>query len=445
MGKMNQERNEDRREYRRKRRIRNQIIAYAVLVLLLAGVGYGGYKGVLYLTQRFATPEETESVSVNEPVVSENEPGIIATPEDVLDVISENEAEEEEVPEVSPEETAALEYISGMTLEQKVASLFIVTPESITGVGTAIQAGEGTRSALSEYAVGGIVYAGRNITGSEQFAEMTANTQTMYQELYGVPVWLVVQEEGATNVIAGSAAGVVAQAAAGEIGTSGDTGNAYQSYTTIAGYLGDYGIGVNLGPVCDVATNAEGYIGDRSFSSDADIAASMVRQAVDAQVEQGIITCLTAFPGQGEATTNPINGTATTSRTVEEMYTCEFLPFQAGIEEGAQMVMMSHIVVEGQELPSSLNAYLTTDVLRGELGFEGVIITDYMDKAAITAQYDSGEAAVLAILAGADMILRPEDFETAYQAILDAVAEGTITEERIDESLMRIYTLKFAE
>ena len=235
MGKMNQERNEDRREYRRKRRIRNQIIAYAVLVLLLAGVGYGGYKGVLYLTQRFATPEETESVSVNEPVVSENEPGIIATPEDVLDVISENEAAEEEVPEVSPEETAALEYISGMTLEQKVASLFIVTPESITGVGTAIQAGEGTRSALSEYAVGGIVYAGRNITGSEQFAEMTANTQTMYQELYGVPVWLVVQEEGATNVIAGSAAGVVAQAAAGEIGTSGDTGNAYQSYTTIAG------------------------------------------------------------------------------------------------------------------------------------------------------------------------------------------------------------------
>lgn len=434
------------REIRRKRRIRNQIIAYLVLVILLAGVGYGGYMGVRYLYGKFAKPQEQVQVSENDTQVSENEPGIITTPTDIT--ASENETVSENTTEEVSANAAVMEYIASMTIEQKVANLFIVTPESITGVGMATQAGDGTRTALSEYAVGGLVYAGRNILDSEQFKTLTTTTQSMYEEMYGAPVWIVVQEEGATNVIAGSAAGVTSVQAAGDIGTSGDTGNAYQAYITIGSYLNEYGVNMNLGPVCDVATNPEGYIGNRSFNSDADIVASMVRTAVDAQREQGIVTCLTAFPGQGESAVNPINGVATTDKTLDDMRTCEFLPFQAGIEEGAQVIMMSHIVAQNADsagVPSSLSTVMIQDVLRNELGFSGVIITDYMDKAAITGTYDSGEAAVMAINAGADMILRPENFEEAYQAVLDAVQEGTISEERIDESLVRIYSIKLAE
>jgi len=446
-GKMANEKKQNgelsKREIRRKRRIRNQILSYAVLVILLGGLAFGGYKGVVFIYQKFVQANQPVVVSSNEVAVSDDAAGVIATPEETDEVSDNLAASENEVNTgVNPAVTA---YVESMTLEQKVAAMFIVSPESITGVTTATRAGDGTRTALAAYEVGGIVYTGNNITGSDQFKEMVQTTKDMYMELYQVELWTVVQEEGATNVIAGSQAGVVAQSAAADLGTSGDTNNAYMAYSSIGSYLNEYGIDVNLGPVCDVATNADGYLQERSFNSDADIVTSMIRLAVDGQKEQGVITCLTAFPGQGESEVNPLNGTATTERTLEDMRACEFLPFMAGIEEGAQMIMVSHIVASnasGEAISSSLSSVMITDVLRGELGFNGIVITDYMDKKAITDSYGAGEAAVLAIQAGADMILRPANFEEAYQAVLDAVNSGTISEERIDESLIRIYSLK---
>lgn len=429
-----------RREERRRRRIRNQVIAYLVLVLLIIGVFTGGYFGVRFLIEHIKLGNQQSIISGNQIVDTEsgNNSGVIATPEDVVS------SDEVPVPDpVDPLQEEIAAHISSMTLEQKVANLFIVTPESITGVTTATQAGDGTRSALGEYAVGGIVYSERNVQNADQFKTMITNTKNMYQDLYTSKVWIVVREEGAVNVIAGNATGVAAQQAAGEIGTSGDTGNAYQAYLTIGSYLKEYGVDVNLGPVCDVP--AEGsYLGNRAFNTDADIVASMIPSAVNGQSDFGVITCLTAFPGQGSASGDPANGTASAGKTLEEMRSSDFLPFSAGFAAGAQMVMVSNMTV-GEEVPCSLSSMMITDVLRGELGFQGVVITADMDQKAITDHYTSGEAAVMALQAGADMIMKPANFAEAYAAVLAAVADGTLTEERIDESLTRIYTIKMAD
>ncbi len=435
---------DSRREERRRRRIRNQIIAYLVLVLLIAGVFVGGYFGIRFLVQNIKSGNQQSVISDNQIANSEsvNGSGVISTPEEV---VSDNEVPAPEPVDPLQEEIAA--YLSSMTLEQKVANLFIVTPESITGVTTATQAGDGTRTALGEYAVGGIVYSGKNVQNADQFKEMLTNTKNMYQELYNTELWTIVQEEGAVNVIAGDATGVAAQQAAGEIGTSGDTGNAYQAYVTIGSYLNEYGIDVNLGPVCDVP-GEESYLGNRGFNADADIVTSMIQSAVSGQSDSGIITCLTAFPGQGSASGNPADGTATTGKTLDEMRSTDFLPFSAGIMAGAQMVMVSNMTAEsaaGEAVPCSLSSVIITDVLRGELGFQGVVITADMDQKAITDHYTPGEAAVMALQAGADMIMKPANVAEAYAAVLEALADGTLTEERIDESLTRIYTIKMAE
>lgn len=430
---------DSRREERRRRRIRNQVIAYLVLVFLMIGICAGGYFGIRFLIENIKLRNQQVIISDNQ--ITEQDPventGVISTPEEIL---SENEVPEQDPVDPLQEEIAA--YISSMTLEQKVANLFIVTPESITGVTTATRAGDGTRDALAEYAVGGIVYSERNVQDADQFKEMLANTKDMYQELYNAELWTIVQEEGAVNVIAGNATGVAAQPAAREIGSSGDTGNAYQTYLAIGMYLDEYGVDVNLGPVCDVPGEGS-YLGNRAFNSDADIVTSMIQSAVSGQKDSGIITCLTAFPGQGAASGNPADGTATAGRSLDEMRSVDFLPFSSGIDAGAQMVMVSNMTVDG-EVPCSLSSAIITDVLRGELGFQGIVITADMDQKAITDHYTSGEAAVMALQAGADMIMKPADIAEAYAAVMAAVADGMLTEERIDESLTRIFTVKMA-
>lgn len=451
MGKENNENNkytkDERRELRRQRRIRNQVIAYLVLIILLAGIGYGGYKGALYLMNYFGTNNQPVVDVVDTNVtVSEDNFGVISSPEEPIDI--EITPEEPELTEEEIRRQELMTMIDSMTLEQKVANLFIVSPEAITGVEKATRAGDGTKAALEQYAVGGIIYAGKNVNGADQFREMVMTTKDMYHTLYNSDLWIMVQEDGSNSVIAGSATGIQKIDTAASIGESGDSGNAYTAYIDVSRALNNYGVNMNLSPVCDVATAENSFLGNSSFSSDADIVSSMVRQAVNAEEESGIMACLMAFPGQGSVSSNPAKGEVSTDRTLDDMRTEEFLPFQAGIEGGAEVIVVSHLIAEnasGENVPCSLSAVMINDVLKGELGFTGVVITDRMNQPAITAKYSSGEASVMAIQAGADMILEPENFEESYQAVIDAVNNGTISEERINESLLRIYEIKTAE
>ncbi len=138
---------------------------------------------------------------------------------------------------------------------------------------------------------------------------------------------------------------------------------------------------------------------------------------------------------------------ASTDRTAEQFRAEEFAVFAAGINAGAEMVMVSHMAapsLTGNNEPCIFSEELVTGVLREELAFDGVIITDAMNMAAISDYYGADEAAVMAVLAGCDMLLMPEDYEKAYNGILAAIQEGHISEERINDSLRRIYRIKFA-
>ena len=154
------------------------------------------------------------------------------------------------------------------------------------------------------------------------------------------------------------------------------------------------------------------------------------------------------FPGLGGTTKDTHEGMVSTERTKEEYQAAEFVVFKQGIDAGVDFIMVSHLCVPaiaGENIPSSLSPAVVTDVLRGELGYDGIIISDAMNMAAITDYYAADQAAVLALRAGCDMILMPENFELAYQGILDAVAEGTIAEERIDDALRKIYKVKLRD
>ena len=427
---------EDRRLYRRKRRIRNQIISYSVVAVILAAIVAGGVfagKSIASVVREKKLAEEQVKLAEEQEAQAAHEV-VIDAPEPIV--------------EEEPEEDYLGKYVedvlSDMTLEDKVAGLFIVTPEALTGVTTATQAGDGTQEALEKYAVGGLIYFEQNIIDKEQIMQMLSNT--IAKSKY--PIFLAVDEEGGSvSRVAKSGIDVVEVGDMAEIGASGDGVQAYEAGVNIGSYLKELGFNLDFAPVADVAGSEDSMIGARSFGADAQLVGEMVANAVGGIEGAGVSSCLKHFPGLGDMTEDTHDGRVATSKTLDEMRATDFIPFKAGIDAGADFVMVSHVTmsdVEGDAVPSSLSKTVMTDVLRNELGFQGVIITDALNMGAITEYYTSEEAVIMAVEAGADMLLMPDDFESAYNALLTAVQDGTISEERVDESLERIYRIKCA-
>lgn len=434
---------EDKREFRRKRRVRNQILAYVSLVLILLVVTVGGF---------FALKAGSAAIAKKQQQKLEEEALAQATEE--MTQTSEAEPEPETV---SEEETTTVEEytdeelldeivdacIMEMSLEDKVAGLFIVTPEALTGVSKAVKAGDGTKEALEKYPVGGLIYFKQNIQSKEQITEMLANTVSMSK----YPVFLAVDEEGAGVARVADALGIKKADSAAEIGESGDANNAYNTYKEIGTYLTEYGFNLNFAPVADVLTDPDNdAIGERSFGSDPAVVSSMVASSVTALEEVGVTACMKHFPGQGDANGDTHEGLASSDRTLEEIKATELQPFVAGMEAGAQMIMVGHFTVpaiDEDNTPASLSKKVITDLLREEMGYNGVVITDALNMSAISEYYDSAQACIMAFKAGADMVLMPEDFEAAYEGVLAAVKDGTISEARINDSLRRVYRIKY--
>jgi beta-N-acetylhexosaminidase len=299
---------------------------------------------------------------------------------------------------------------------------------------------------LNEYAVGGLIYFSQNILDRDQITEMLSNTTSMSK----YPIFLAVDEEGGSvSRVANSDIDVIQVDDMATIGATEDTTQAYEAGVTIGAYLSEIGFNVDFAPVSDVVSeDGSSALQDRSFGSDAQLVSDMVSNVVDGIEGTGVSSCLKHFPGIGSASEDTHDGRVEIDKTLDEMRQTDFLPFQAGIDAGADFVMVSHATasqIDEDGLPSSLSSTIMTDILRDELNFEGVIITDALNMSAITDYYTSAEAAVKAIQAGADMLLMPEDFKEAYDAVLAAVQDGTISEDRIDDSLRRIYRIKYAD
>lgn len=336
------------------------------------------------------------------------------------------------------------EAVSGMTLEEKVAQLFVVRPEDLTHVGTQVAAGEATRAALEELPVGGICYFAQNLVDPDQTREMLSNTQAYYEEVTGLPCFLAVDEEGGTVLRVGSnpAFGVE------RIGDMRDVASdeeARQAAVTIGSYLTDLGFNVDFAPDADIADVEGSTLGLRSFGASAEVVAPRVRAQVEGFLSTGILCSAKHFPGIGGAVGDSHDGTITADTTVEELRASELVPFEAAMEAGVPFVMVGHITlpnVTGDRVPASLSHAVVQGLLRDELGYDGIVITDALNMGAVVEEVGHDRIGVQALLAGVDMVLMPADLEAAYQGVLDAVASGELSEERIDESVARIVRTK---
>lgn len=347
----------------------------------------------------------------------------------------------------SEEATDAVEAkLTTMTLREKVGQLFWVRPETLD---FSLNPEKKTltqtmRQNLEQYPVGGIAVFKKNIQDENQLSSLIAD----FQSASKIPMIVAVDEEGGAvaRLANHEAFSLPKYTSARDIGKTGDPEQARQMGRTIGGYLRFYGFNLDFAPVADVDSNpANPVIGRRAYSTDAQQTAQMVAAAVEGFQEAGMLCTVKHFPGHGDTGQDSHYGTATSYKTWEEMKAMEMLPFEAGITAGADVVMTAHITTPNATtdgLPASLSYTMITERLRGELGFQGVIVTDALEMNAIKNHFTPAESAVAALRAGADVLLMPSDLRAAFDGVVQAVEDGTFSEERLNESVRRILTLK---
>lgn len=345
-------------------------------------------------------------------------------------------------------ERSVEEKCMSMTLEEKIAQMFLITPEALSGVSPVTETGDIIEASFQQYPVGGLIYFRENLISREQTVRLLDRMQKISKQRTGLPIFLAVDEEGGTvsRLYGGGITDIPYIGDMYTIGASGDSEQAYTAGNTIGTYLKSLGFNVDFAPVADVFSNLSNtVIGNRSFGNDAELVSEMVGMAVKGLQNTGIRATLKHFPGHGDTAEDSHSGYASSYKSLEQLEECEFLPFRTGIEAGADFIMAGHISlpnVLGDQTPASLSYKMLTEILRDKMGFDGIIITDALNMGAITNYYSSGEAAVSAVKAGADMLLMPENFEDAYNGMINAVYDGRISEERINESVIRILRVK---
>ena len=326
-----------------------------------------------------------------------------------------------------------------MSLHDKVCQMMFVTPEGLTGTDDVMVAGDATKQALQAYPVGGIIYFANNFDNVDQTRDMISNTQSYSK----IGLFIATDEEGGrVNRIMDT----LGTTYIGPMYDYKDDGPdaAFENAKTIASDMSALGFNLDFAPVADVWSNPDNtVIGDRAYSDDYAQAAELVGSAVKGFQDGGVICTLKHFPGHGDTAEDSHYSSAYVNRTEAQIMADEMQPFRTGIDAGAELVMVGHLIVPDiDELPSTLSYKIATEMLRGDLEFDGVAITDSMEMESIADNYGVADSAVMAVQAGMDMLLQPADLAVAVNAIVTAVQNGDITEPRIDESVRRILTLK---
>ena len=382
------------------------------------------------------TPDSTAVEPDREEAYEGDLPAGIVTGEAALPTQAQNAAQ-------SSSSELAAQYLAAMTPEEKLWQLFFIAPEALTGTEAVTEADDALAAALTEKPVGGVILFARNIETPAQTQALLSAMQAASQ----TPLLCGVDEEGGTvsRVGANSAMQTPKLDDMAVYGASGDGDALYTDLGNLAVSLSGLGFNLDFAPVADVAEPGT-TMARRSFGSDPEACGTLVVRAVSALQDHNVAACLKHFPGYGSAAEDDHTGAVQLSRTLEQLEQTDFVPFSAGIAEGAYFVMVSHLsvpAVTGDDTPSDLSEKIVTELLRNTLHFQNVIITDAQNMGSITQNYTSGEAAVAALKAGADMILMPQDLQAAYDAVQTALNDGTLTQNRIDRSVLRILNVKF--
>lgn len=345
----------------------------------------------------------------------------------------------EPTPTPNPTVQRAEEILSGMTLRDKLCQLMVIRPEALGGEQPTTSADEAALAALAEYPVGGFVFTLDNLETVEQTLGMING----FQGASEIGLLICADEEG------GNVARLMYK-----LGTtwfnsmysyrSEGASTAYGNALTIGGDMLSCGFNTDFAPVADVWTNPSNtVIGTRAYSDDYSEASELVSAAVGGFRDSGVICTLKHFPGHGDTSADTHTGAAIVTKSLDELRAGELLPFVAGINAGADMVMMGHMTVTALDAdnPASMSYAVVTGLLRGELGYDGVIITDALEMGAL-ADMSEGEKCLRCLRAGVDIVLAPSDLAETVVYLEQAVADGELDASQIDASVMRVLIMK---
>ena len=353
---------------------------------------------------------------------------------------------EEELPD-------AQTLLAGMTQWEKIGQLFVVRPEMLvlTQPGTTEnEAGFKTvttllEKSLAQYPVGGFAMFNRNLQSPSQITKFNADLQNLSK----IPLFIAIDEEGGrvSRIANNKAFSVTKYDSVAAVGATGDAAKAQIMGSTIGAYLKKYGFNMDFAPVADVYTNPQNtVIGDRAFSSDAKTVAKMAEAMAQGLCSQGITPVYKHFPGHGDTAQDSHYELAVSNKTLDEMMQNEWLPFMKATDK--DLVMLAHVAapkITGDMTPATLSYKLVTKCLRQKCGFSGLIITDSFAMDAIKNTYGVGEAAVLAFKAGCDIVLMPEDVKACFEAVESALKNGTLTQQWLDSTVLRILEFKLQQ
>ncbi len=328
--------------------------------------------------------------------------------------------------------------LASMTMEEKLGQLFFVDLWDDDG-NPATTLDKALLSELEDIQPGGVVFYGANMKNPSQVRELGASVKATIR----IPPFLAIDHEGGMVNRLDDSGGIKATELppAADIGKTGNRELAYAIGLVMGRELAGLGLNMNFAPVADLAS-ADSMIGSRSFANDPALGAAMVRSTVAGLQAAGVSSVLKHFPGHGGTTGDTHSGTVYLDRTIGELFNRELLPFAAGAGAGVDGIMSAHIILGtpgSGNVPATVSRDLLTGVIRNSFAYGGLIITDSLTMGAMTA---IDRPAVEAIRAGADMLLTPGNENGARADILAALQEGTLQRQRIDESVLRILTVK---
>lgn len=368
------------------------------------------------------------------------------------------------------EETDIQQIMAQMSLRDKITQMLMVdfrywdeNPQDDVEKEPFTQMNDQIRDILGTYRFGAVIYFAQNLTGTQQAYYLTKTMQQAAVDGGGLPMLICADQEGGSVYRLGEGTALPGNMA---LGAAGDPGYSYLAGAVMGSELAALGINTNLAPAVDVNSNAANpVIGLRSFGDDPRIVGQLASEVIDGMAAHGVIACFKHFPGHGDTATDSHYGLPMVDKSLEDLRQSDLIPFALAIERGVDMVMTAHILypqletgreysvkTETEEaLPATMSPNILTGLLKEEMGFRGIVVTDAMNMAGVVNYWDPVQAVVLAIRAGVDMVCMPctlhseEDLpqlEAIIQGVETAVAEGTIPLSRIEDAVERILTVK---
>ncbi|MGI5283777.1 beta-N-acetylhexosaminidase [Nonomuraea polychroma] len=392
-----------------------QIGTASLLVIALAACGSGGGAGATPIGGKAAPPAPTTAPPQSPPQTQ-------AQPDPVQRVLSK------------------------MSVEEKVGQLFMpvlygTTADTVSGENRARYAAQTPAKVIAKYHLGGVILFPHNVKSVGQVVGLTNGLQRASKQ---VPLLIGTDQEN--GLVSRMSALMTDFPGASQIGATKDADLSRAVAEATGEELRVLGVNLDFAPVADVNVNPRNpVIGPRAFGKDPKLVAKMVAAAVKGFAEAKVAATAKHFPGHGDTTVDSHTGLPVIKHSKAEWERIDAPPFKAAIDAGVDAVMSAHIVfpkLDPSGDPATLSKPILTGLLREKLGFKGVISTDALNMAGVRQKYNDGEIAVRAVLAGADLLLMPNDLPKAYQAVLAAVKSGRINKDRLDQSVTRLLTLK---